>query len=104
MNQIFTHCPKCQSQHFVKAGFNNGRQRYKCKLCNHYFSVQKPVRHKSDETKQMAIKMYLEGLGFRAIGRLLNVSHQTAYRWVKLLLDVDCHWQKYQTNLRFYLW
>lgn len=31
----------------------------------------------------MAIKMYLEGLGFRAIGRLLDVSHQTAYRWVR---------------------
>lgn len=27
--------------------------------------------------------MYLEGLGFRAIGRLLDVSHQTAYRWVR---------------------
>ncbi|MDO4897179.1 MAG: helix-turn-helix domain-containing protein [Moraxella sp.] len=85
MNQIFTLCPKCQSQHFVKAGFNNGRQRYKCKLCNHYFSVQKSVRHKSDETKQMAIKMCLEGLGFRAIGRLLGISHQTVYKWVKQL-------------------
>lgn len=33
----------------------------------------------------MAIKMYLEGLGFRAIGRLLNVSHQAVYKWVKQL-------------------
>ncbi|OOR87770.1 hypothetical protein B0182_11505 [Moraxella bovis] len=63
----------------------NGRQRYKCKGCSHYFSVKKPIRHKSNETKQMAIKMYLEGLGFRAIGRLLNISHQTVYKWVKQL-------------------
>ena len=33
----------------------------------------------------MAIKMYLEGLGFRTIGRLLNISHQTVYKWVKQL-------------------
>jgi putative ATPase subunit of terminase (gpP-like) len=63
----------------------NGRQRYKCKGCSHYFSVKKPIRHKSNETKQMAIKMYLEGLGFRTIGRLLNISHQTVYKWVKQL-------------------
>ncbi|WP_455749382.1 IS1/IS1595 family N-terminal zinc-binding domain-containing protein, partial [Moraxella catarrhalis] len=24
---------------FVKAGLGNGKQRYKCKGCNHYFSV-----------------------------------------------------------------
>lgn len=33
----------------------------------------------------MAINMYLEGLGFRAIGRLLGISHQTVYKWVKRL-------------------
>ena len=27
--------------------------------------------------------MYLEGLGFRAIGRLLNVSHTAVFYWIK---------------------
>ncbi|CEN50299.1 Insertion element iso-IS1d protein insA (fragment) [Capnocytophaga canimorsus] len=27
--------------------------------------------------------MCLEGLGFRAIGRILNISYGTVYRWVK---------------------
>ena len=27
--------------------------------------------------------MYLEGLGFRAIGRLRNVSHTAVFGWVK---------------------
>ena len=27
--------------------------------------------------------MYLEGLGFRAIGRLLKVSYGTVYKWVR---------------------
>lgn len=85
MTETFTNCPKCQSAHFVKAGFNNGRQRYKCKDCNHYFSVHKPTRHKSEEVKQMAINMYLEGLGFRSIGRILGISYGTVYHWVKQL-------------------
>lgn len=83
MNQSLTHCPKCKSTHLVKAGFAYGKQRHRCKECNHYFTVMRKSTKKSDETKQMAIKMYLEGLGFRAIGRLLNISHQTAYRWVR---------------------
>jgi len=27
--------------------------------------------------------MYLEGLGFRAIGRILQISYGTVYQWVK---------------------
>ncbi|WP_436405195.1 helix-turn-helix domain-containing protein [Moraxella lacunata] len=27
--------------------------------------------------------MYLEGLGFRSIGRVLNISYGTVYQWVK---------------------
>mgnify|MGYP001757345627 FL=1 len=33
----------------------------------------------------MAIDMYLEGLGFRSIGRVLNISYGTVYQWVKQL-------------------
>jgi len=40
---------------------------------------------KSAATKQQALEMYLEGLGFRAIGRLLGVSHVTVYRWIRKL-------------------
>jgi len=28
---------------------------------------------------------YLEGLGFRAIGRILGISYGTVYKWVKKL-------------------
>jgi transposase-like protein len=27
--------------------------------------------------------MYLEGLGFRATGRILNISYGTVFQWVK---------------------
>jgi hypothetical protein len=29
--------------------------------------------------------MYLEGTGFRAIGRILQVSHVSVYRWIKAM-------------------
>jgi len=37
----------------------------------------------SPEQRRMALEMYLEGMGFRAIGRVLNVSYGTVYQWVK---------------------
>jgi transposase len=33
----------------------------------------------------MTFEMYLEGLGFRAIGRLLRISYGTVYQWVQNL-------------------
>jgi transposase-like protein len=38
---------------------------------------------KSPQTRQFALDLYLEGLGFRAIGRLLKVSHTAVVGWVK---------------------
>jgi len=37
----------------------------------------------SEETKRQALKLYLEGLGFRSIGRLLNCCHVAVYQWIK---------------------
>ena len=31
----------------------------------------------------MALEMYLEGLGFRSIGRILKISYGTVYLWIK---------------------
>lgn len=35
-----------------------------------------------EKTKEMALKLYLEGDGFRRIGRLLSVNHQSVVNWV----------------------
>jgi transposase len=75
-------CPRCNSENYVKNGKMNNKQRYLCKECKYNFSsFQK--RGKSNEIKEQALKMYLEGLGFRAIGRLLNVSNVSVLRWIK---------------------
>jgi transposase-like protein len=76
-------CPKCGSEAHCKNGIVKSRQRYKCKKCNNNYTVAKKSDVKSSETKRLAFEMYLEGLGFRAIGRILNVSYVTVFQWVK---------------------
>jgi len=31
----------------------------------------------------LALELYLEGLGFRSIGRLIKVSHISVFNWIK---------------------
>jgi transposase-like protein len=74
-------CPKCKSEKFRKDGIVKLKQRYFCKECNHRFTVEQIG--KSNELKRNALILYLEGLGFRSIGRYLNVSHVAVFNWIK---------------------
>jgi len=76
-------CPKCSSDKKVKSGFVNGKQRYKCKECSCNFTVEIKSTAKSKSKKKDALYLYLEGLGFRSIGRYLKVSHVAVYNWIK---------------------
>lgn len=76
------HCPKCQSHERVKAGFNNGKQRYKCKHCRCHYTRSTPKGY-PPEKRELALKMYLEGLGFRSIGRILNLHNVTVFNWIR---------------------
>lgn len=78
------HCPHCQdTSRQVKAGFTRTRsQRYQCQVCRRqYTPVPRPLGY-DDKTKEMALKLYLEGNGFRRIGRLLSVNHQSVVNWI----------------------
>jgi transposase len=68
-------CPKCKSTEYNKDGIARSLQRYKCKQCGYRYTVEKKSDLKSDETKRLALEMYLEGLGFRSIGRILKTSY-----------------------------
>lgn len=76
-------CPRCASTDKVKSGMKDGRQRYQCKPCRYLFTVA----HKSDtatpDQRRLALTLYLEGLGFRSIGRVLGFSHVAVYQWIK---------------------
>lgn len=76
-------CPKCNSKHFVKNGIVKGRQRYLCKHCGYRFTVSKLGKRIEKRLVIMALQLYLEGLGFRAIERILGISHVTIIHWVK---------------------
>jgi transposase-like protein len=78
-------CPKCKSAEHCKAGLAKGRQRYKCKLCGYYYTVESKSDVKPPDVRRMALEMYLEGVGFRGIGRILKISFGTVYQWVKKL-------------------
>jgi len=78
-------CPRCSSAARVKSGAIKGRQRFKCKECQYLYTVP----HKSDtstpDQRRLAVTLYLEGLGFRSIGRILGFSHVAIYQWIKAL-------------------
>ena len=78
------HCPSCYSDHYVKNGIKYNKQRYKCKKCKCNFT-QSYKRGASLETKLTALKLYLEGMGFRSIGRILKVSNVTVLYWIRTL-------------------
>jgi transposase-like protein len=75
-------CPRCNQSEVVKAGFVRQTQRYKCKGCKYFFTGVDRRKYPR-ETKVRAIQLYLEGLGFRAIERLLGVCDTTVLLWVK---------------------
>ena len=75
-------CRKCGSQESVKNGKHLGRQRYKCKGCGFQFTQEQP-RGKDVETKCLSIILYVNGLSFRAIAKIVKVSHKAVYDWVK---------------------
>jgi transposase-like protein len=76
-------CSRCNSNKYVKDGFAKSKQRYKCKDCNYRYTVCIKSTTKSPEVRRLALKMYLEGLGFRQIGRILEISYVTVYSWIK---------------------
>jgi transposase-like protein len=73
-------CPKCKSSQHNKDCIVRSLQRYKCKQCDYRYTVEKKSDLKSEQTKRLALEMYLEGLGFRAIGRVLKISYGTVYK------------------------
>jgi len=76
-------CPKCGFQTTVKHGIVKGRQRYTCKSCRYNFTVFKLGKDLEKIYLIRSLQLYLEGLGFRAIGRTIGISHVTVLNWIK---------------------
>ncbi|KEZ94060.1 IS1/IS1595 family N-terminal zinc-binding domain-containing protein [Nonlabens ulvanivorans] len=76
-------CPSCSSENHIKSGIINNRQRYKCKDCNYFFTVDKIGKKIDDYYVNKALQLYLEGLTYREIERILGISHVSILNWVK---------------------
>ena len=76
-------CPRCTSAQNVKSGILRGRQRYFCKSCGYQHSVERRSCDATKETKEAAVKLYLEGMGLRAIGRMLGYSNVSVLNWIR---------------------
>ena len=74
-------CPQCGKEECVKDGIVRGLQRWLCRECRYRHTVQQ--RGKDAHIKRQAVELYLEGLGFRSIGRILKVSHVAVYKWIR---------------------
>lgn len=77
-------CPYCQSpERQVKCGFNRtGSRRPQCQSCRRQYTPEPNPLGYDEKTREAALKLYLEGDGFRRIGRLLGVNHQSVPNWV----------------------
>ena len=76
-------CPHCNHATLIKTGRNpSGSQRYVCKTCQHVTTLEPQRNGYAPEVRVQALRMYLEGNGFRRIGRLLGVNHQSVANWV----------------------
>ena len=76
-------CPRCQQKNVVKSGIVNERQRFLCKDCHYYFTVKKLGKQIDSYFVTKALQLYLEGLSYREIERIIGVSHVTISSWIK---------------------
>ncbi len=78
-------CPNCQIEaKQSKAGFNrSGSQRDQCGQCKRVYTPRPKLNGYTAETRMFAIRMYVEGNSYNAIGRILKVNPQSVVNWVK---------------------
>jgi transposase-like protein len=83
-NAELMQCPECQSTHVNKNGQKKGKQNYICVGCGRQFiDCYQPHKGYSEEVKRECLKMYVNGMGFRAIERIKGVHHTSIINWVK---------------------
>jgi transposase-like protein len=78
-------CPYCHTtDNQLKVGKNDsGNQRWKCQACRRRYTPVPTEDGYPDSVRQLAIKLYVDGLNFRRIARHLGVDHKSVMNWVK---------------------
>jgi transposase-like protein len=85
-------CPECKSKKIQKNGKKRGKQNHLCVQCpkgyrfaygRQFITEHNQHRGYSDEFKRECLKLYVNGLGFRAIERVKGVHNTTVMSWVQ---------------------
>lgn len=72
----------------MKAGFNHsGSQRYKCGECKRAYTPVAREKGYSQETRMLALRMYVEGSSHRSIARILKISPQSVSNWISVYVS-----------------
>ena len=74
-------CSKCKSTSYIKFGFYNNKQRYKCKNCNCQYAMDNKKEY-PEFMKLRVIELLLSKMSIRGMARELNVSPQTVSNWI----------------------
>ena len=68
----------------VKNGKNRfGTQSYLCRHCKKTYTLDPKQNAYSEEKKALAIKIYYAGTSGRGVGKILGMSKNNVYRWIK---------------------
>ena len=74
MGKIY--CPCCGGIS-VKNGFQNNKQRYKCKVCRKSFQLDYSYKAYHQDADNLIKSLLKESCGVRSISRILNISPKT---------------------------
>ena len=66
---------------------DSGSQRWKCRHCGRKYTPEPREHGYPDSLRQLAVKMSVDGINYRRIGRLLEGNHKTVMHWVKAGAD-----------------
>ena len=82
-------CANCKAtKRQVKNGRNpSGSQKYQCKECKTVYTPEPKPNGYPQETRLLAIRMYVEGNSQRAIARILKISPQTVANWINAYVE-----------------
>lgn len=77
-------CPSCGSADAVRNGIREGKQRYRCRRCQHQYLKQSQANADLQAQKRKFSKILVQqGKGIKAIARELEVSPKTVRRWTR---------------------
>jgi transposase-like protein len=81
-------CKHCGCDIKIRNGIVRGKQRYRCKECRKVY-IEGDLRERySMHQKLRVMKMYLEGMGIRSIGRVEDISSPLIIKWIRKFSNI----------------